>query len=235
MPKQTHALTVLATPEFAVAKDDIKKLQEAAVEQCSAVAKMESNAAKGAVLAGLTLHRVKASLPYGQFGKWVEKISTSGGKVTVKKSQANNYMRLSSVFLERCKVQKPDLLALPGDQTALDLGDGAEARTLFSKLHKFVGECSLNELLVKYGIKGVVREGDPGTEEETAAPAAGAAEDYFAEVAESVMGFRSIVTSRDALVRLSPQQLDTLHESVTDAYSQFKQLYQEARGKKARS
>ena len=50
---------------------------------------------------------------------------------------------------------KPDILALPGDQTTLTLGDSHEARALVGKLEKFVADCSLDELLIKYGIKGV--------------------------------------------------------------------------------
>ena len=231
-----HALTVLAAPELTVQKDGVKKLQSAAVAQCAAVNQMESKAAMGAVLAGLTLHRVKASMPHGKFGAWVEQISTSGGNLpAVKKSQANNYMRLALAFVERTRVQKPDLLALPGDQTALELGDSATTRRFMEKLQGFVGECSLNELMIKHGIKGVglktalerVEEADPST-----GSGQGLAEDFFGEVAERVYGLGQIVTSRESLLRLSPKQLDTLRDALADALAQFEKLYAEARGTK---
>ena len=230
-----HALTVLAAPELTVQKDGVKKLQSAAVVQCAAVNQMESKAAMGAVLAGLTLHRVKASMPHGKFGAWVEQISTSGGNLpAVKKSQANNYMRLALAFVERTRVQKPDLLALPGDQTALELGDSATTRRFMGKLQGFVGECSLNELLIKHGIKGVGLK-TALEQAEGADPSTGSGqgiEDFFGEVAERVYGLRQIVTSRESLLRLSPKQLDTLRDALADAHAQFEKLYAEARGTK---
>jgi hypothetical protein len=192
---------------------------------------MESKAAMGGILAGLTLHRVKASLPHGKFGAWVAQISTSGGNLpAVKKSQASNYMRLALVFVEKAKVQKPDLLALPGDQTALELGDNAQHARFLGKLNGFVGDLSLNELLIKHGIKGVGLKTELEKQEAEEATTQGTAEDYFADVAASVYGFRQIVTSRESLARLTPQQLDTLRDTVTDAHEQFLKLYAEARG-----
>ncbi|QYM80261.1 hypothetical protein K0B96_06510 [Horticoccus luteus] len=232
-PKK-HALTLLAAPDLAVAKDGVAKLQSLAVAQVAAVGEMESNAAKGGILAGLTLHRVKASLPHGHFGKWIGQISTAVEICrTVKKSQANNYMRLAMVFLEKTKAQKPELLALPGDQTSLDLADNHAGQQLRAKLEKFTAGLSLNELLIKHGIKGVglKTELETAKEDEDDAPQPGQAEDYFTEVAERVYGFRQLVTSRENIARLTPQQLETLHQTVTDSVAEFRRLYDEAKGK----
>jgi hypothetical protein len=64
-------------------------------------------------------------------------------------------MRLATVFIERTRATKPEMLALPGDQTSLDLADNHHGKQLAAKLATFVGELSLNELLIKHGIKGV--------------------------------------------------------------------------------
>ncbi len=229
MSKTTHALTVLAAPELAVEKPNLKKLQAAAVEQCAAVGQMESKAAMGAVLAGITLHRVKASMPHGKFGPWVESNSHSGANL--KQRQCNYYMRLAQVFLEKARVQTPDLLALPGDQNALAEGGTAATKRFIAKLGTFVGDLSLTELLIKHGIKGVgLKTALEAAEADT--PPAATAEDYFTDVAARLYGFREVATNREALMRLTPQQLDTVREAITDAHAQFTRFYDEARGTK---
>lgn len=223
MSKTSHALTLVADPKFAVAKDDLAKLKESAVLQVSAISELESKAALGALLAGLTLHRVKASLPHGQFGQWLAQISTSGGNLTVKKSQAHNYMRLALVFLERAKVQKPDLLALPGDQLALEVGDGHPARSFFTKAAKFVGDLSLNELLIKHGIKGVGLKSAllaDGEDDESLSPEeklVRSRERAWQETFESVQRIRASLTEPARAQLLSdPGQIKTLKAEVVE-------------------
>lgn len=224
-----HALTVLAAPALHVTKEkELAKLQAAAVAQLSAVSELEAKAAIGGVLAGLTLHRVKASMPHGTFGKWLES-KTNGVRFSTR--QAQFLMRLALVFLEKTRAQAPDLLALPGSDGDLALADNAAGKALAAKLQKFVGEASLYELLVKHGIRGVSRDGDDaeGGDDDGAGTAAG--EDFFAEVATTLEGWRKIVTDKTALVRLTPKQLDLLKDDVSASYNQFLALYKETRGK----
>jgi hypothetical protein len=112
----------------------------------------------GGTLAGLTLLRVKASMERGRFDGWLaekEKCTTSA-LIKPSRRTAYNYMKLAAVFLEKAKVTKPDLLALPGDQLALgEISAEGDTRELFLKLQKFTGNCSLNELLIKHDIKAV--------------------------------------------------------------------------------
>lgn len=170
----THALVLIDDPKFAVEVSELNNLQKSAIAQLAAVQTLETNAAKGAVLAGITLYRVKASMPHGHFRKWVAEAKWTRGSIlgaAYKQRIASYYMALSRTFLEKSKVQKPALLALPGDQTALELGDNHPARDLLTKLDKFVGDSSLSELLAKYDIKtkkdlGGAREA--GETEETA-------------------------------------------------------------------
>jgi hypothetical protein len=157
MSKSTHALTVLAAPELAVAKDDFKKLETAAGAQCGAISMLERKAAAGAILAGLTLHRVKSNLPYGKFGGWIDQKLTKLTSWTpgTAKVNASYYMRLSIAFVEKVRADKSMLLALPRDGDSLELGTGKDAKRLSGALEKFIGDLSLNELLIKHGIKGV--------------------------------------------------------------------------------
>lgn len=159
MPKPTkHALALVSDSDFAVKTPALTSLQQTAIAQIAAVTQMESQAALCGVLAGITLHRVKASMKHGDFRPWLDNPNVNFGSHLTPSSRvktANNLMRLASVFLESAKVTKPALLALPGDQTALDLGDAHPAKELMAKARKFVGDHSLTELLIKHEIKGV--------------------------------------------------------------------------------
>jgi len=149
------ALVVLADTKLTAQGEALAQLQKSAVVALQAVPQMERQAAAHAILAGMTLHRVKASLPHGQFMPWLAQIPTTGGNLKVSQAQANYYMKLATVFVGKAKVTAPDVLALPGDQTQLLLEGGeGEARAFFGKLSKFVGTKSLNELLSEHEIKG---------------------------------------------------------------------------------
>jgi len=156
-PSTQHALTVLASTELVAKDNELELLKTAAVDQFAAVAKMEGRAARGGIVCGLTLHRLKSSLPHGKFLPFVDQMFPEGtfqSPVTRRKN-VSYLMRLAEVFIEKAKVSKPDILALPGDPLSLELGDNHTAQRFLEKLDKFAGEASLNELLIKHGIKGV--------------------------------------------------------------------------------
>jgi len=170
MPRPAkHALTVLASPELRAQKADLKQLQTAAIDLLTAISKSENAAAKGAPIVGITLMRVKASMPHGTFVPWMEKLTgedqpkgapvkkrTDGAFLPrLKVRQLQYYMRLGLVFIEKTKLAKPDLIALGNGTTALDLGDKHEAKKFMVALDSFVGDLSLNELLIKHDIKSV--------------------------------------------------------------------------------
>ncbi len=185
------------------------------------ISKLEGEAALRAIFAGVALHRIKASLKHGEFGPWL-----SSQEDVAKKSQVNNYMRLASVFLEKTRATKAELLALTGSNEAL-FTPGEEARSFVAKVEKFVGESSLNELLIKYGIKGVVREGDDG--ENPNAPAPGAdGQLYFSEVSQYLYGFRTTALRPESLARLTPEQLRAVREEHDAQNAELHQLCDKA-------
>ena len=147
--KNTHALAILGDRALSYDQAMLPKIQAAALQQLAEVARLGRERGARAVLAGLALCRVKASLKHGQFLPWLK------DNVGVGKTACNDYMRLALAFVEKSGVSKPDLLALPGDQTSLAIDAGDEAqRRFFTKLEKFVGQSSLSELLAKHDIKG---------------------------------------------------------------------------------
>jgi hypothetical protein len=156
---------ILNDSTLAAKGGDLEKLKFAAVKMMAVVEQFQdeasranTNACKAAVLAGIALLRVKASLPHGQFGKWIKGIGAGEGANSHRGAnlgyrQANYYMSLAKVFLSRARVQLPALLALPGDQIPLEIDTGHPSHDLFSKLEKFVGDSSLNALLDEHDIK----------------------------------------------------------------------------------
>lgn len=230
---QKYALSVLAAPELKYDKAGIDKLVAAIGGEFHAIRQLQREDAARFIILGSMLLRLKHSLPArGGFQAVTQKIicDATGWTPATALKNASLAMRLALTFMEKARVSAPDLLALPGEQLTLDVGDNHPARRFLAKLSSFVGELTRTELLIKHGISGVglktaLEQGEEST------PPAGMAEDYFAEVAERVYGFRQIVTSRESLQRLTPQQLETLNQTVTDSYSEFRRLYEEAKGR----
>lgn len=175
MPKST---TPVLLSDRSLATSPVEQLQDTAVQQMQVIAQTERDTALRAILLGLTLHKVKACLPHGQFTKWLKSKVTQGNLWTpaTAKKNASFYMRLAEIAVQKSKVTRPELLALPGDQTELSLdtaeGDG---RRFVQKLTKFIGEKSLNELLREHGIKeakklGGARNSETDTDDEPEAP-----------------------------------------------------------------
>lgn len=142
-----------ATAALAVTKaGEIKSLQQSAVAQLAAVAQLEGRVAGYAIMAGITLKRVKLSLAHGEFRAWQDQIRTSGAHLPSVR-MCDYYQRLAEVFLAKTKAPLPPLLTLPGDTLSLELPDSGDSRAFVEKLTTFVGDQSLNDLLDRYKIK----------------------------------------------------------------------------------
>lgn len=154
-PNNTVALALVSSTEL-VAKDDaLSRLQAEAIHQFERLRCIRHEETLRGLMLGLMLHRIKASLPYGEFGKW-QKANTS----TISARWVNYLMRLALVFVEASKLTKPMLLALPGDQTELELDTlQGQQRSFVERAQKFIGALSLSELLDKHGIKETAKLG----------------------------------------------------------------------------
>ncbi|MBP8257096.1 MAG: hypothetical protein KAX37_07195 [Opitutaceae bacterium] len=162
MPKaHKHSLTVFSNSKVVDASDE-KILERAAISQMEMIPQLESEAAIRAIFAGLALQKLRRKAAHGTWEKKLKQMLTSVNIWTPKtaKTNASYYMRLASHFVEKTRVSVPEMLALPGDQTelALDGDSTAQARRMVEKLKKYVGDFSLNELLVRANIKGVERD-----------------------------------------------------------------------------
>ncbi len=151
MSKSTSALSLISSSDVRVADAELELLKQTAVNGFQQMRRLRHEEALRGLLVGMALHRIKASLPTGHFGKW-----TKANLEGIGERYVNYLMRLALVFIDKGKVSKPELLALPGDQTelAIDGMEGAQRR-FAEKAVKFVGDLSLHELLIKHNIKSV--------------------------------------------------------------------------------
>jgi len=148
-PTETSSLVVLKDKQICASGANLTSLQTTALKQLQLIRTLERDAALRAILVGLALHRIKASLKHGDFMPWLKKNLEATGY-----RQCAYYMKLGSVFVETARLSKPELLAVPGDKTDLALVPAdAEAKRFMEKAQKFVGDLSLNELMDEYGIK----------------------------------------------------------------------------------
>ncbi len=166
-PNTTTALAVIGSPELKADAKQLALLKTSAEQQFKRLAEMRHEEALRGLLLGLTLHRVKASLPYGEFGKWAKAHATFGER------WVNYLMKLALVFIDKSKATKPELLACPGDQTELAIeGQQGLQRQFTLKANKFTAGLSLSELLDKYEIKSGAKLGGArgAAEKEDATP-----------------------------------------------------------------
>jgi hypothetical protein len=247
-PKPAASVTALAlteAPEWRITgAEALEGLKRAAADQLAAIAQMENKAALGGTLAGLTLLRVKASMERGRFDGWLaeNEKSTTGGRIKPSRSTAYNYMKLATVFLEKARVTKPDLLALPGDQLTLGaISAEGDTRELFLKLQKFTGDCSLNELLIKHDIKSVglkskltaqrKKEAEEDGEEEPAR----SPQDLCNEIAEHLQWARKGALDHAAWMTMSRAQHEDLKAAFEAAADEVAKQFTQTHGRAPRA
>jgi hypothetical protein len=227
MASQKHALVLVANalPAKVNAGSLLKQAAKGALKHISAIALHEGSAARHALSLGALLWQVKSAKPACGFQEWIEKnVPTHGYRACA------YHMKLSMVLAEKAKLTQDEWNALP--TLGSKAPKGGHAKAAFQKIGTFVGELSLTELLIKHGVKTVglkseLMAGDDGS----AAPNTDSdGQMFFAEIAEQLDGYRSVVLDRARLVKLDGKQLDALKREIDQTRSEFLKLYEEARG-----
>jgi hypothetical protein len=209
---QTSALAVLSDRQNCTPVQ-ISKLQSVAIQQLAMVKGLERDAALRAILVGLTLHRIKASLAHGEFMPWI-KAKVQGAAYR----QCNYFLKLAAVFVEKTRVTRPEFLALPGDQTDLAIKPAdAQARRFMDKATKFVGEASLNELLDEHRIKDTKKLGgrrDAGDSAPAKIDPERVAEMKREEASEWLARAQQLFVEENIFQHLKPDERKTVVESL---------------------
>ena len=201
-------------------------------EQYAAIKQGDRTTALRALFLGLVFWQIKNECPHGQFMKLANERMPS-----IPRQTRQDYMKLSMVYVDRTKLALPGHFEIPDAQIALSLGDGnGTEREMVTKAVSFIGDLSLHELMIKHGIRAVGLKTELDDQNsEPAPPTANEAEQFFAKVAENLYGIRTFATDATSIMRLTPEQLDTVDQTMTDTYSQWKRHYDEARSAKKAS
>lgn len=216
--KAPTALTLLSDPQIATTGGKLAKLQATAIEQIDLIKRLESESALRAVLVGLALHRIKASLKHGEWGKW------QTAHLEAKRSQVGYYMRLAIVCLEQGGFTKPDLLQIAEGGTELAHAEGP-ARRAFKKIQDFVGDKSLNELLCEHGLK------NPGSGSGSGGSASPgpAGSDAAADAAtEWLINLRSTYLDVEKVKTFPAQHLRAIEQQTASFLAEFRRVLEAA-------
>lgn len=237
MAENKHALVVVASPELSAPSALLPKLQAAAVHQVKLIRRTESEASQRALLLGLTLWRIKASMK-GTFTGWLKKDFDSLGY-----RQARYYMSASLAFIEKTKATLPEFLALPGDQAelALDALPEGKGRALMAKIEKFVDGRSLGDLFEDLGIKESAKKkarrlgaasDDDASAEETAAARELTVQDRFNELDQAMQLVRKSTADRALWMSFSKQQHADLKAAADATAEHLTALFVKTHGRK---
>lgn len=219
--KATTAIALLDSTK--VAAPAVKKFGEAVAEQFTEIARSERMNAGRAILIGMALPMLKASMKHGQFRPWLEANVTAGNiwsKATAVKN-ASYYTRLAYAFLEEVKPSNNEVLAITaGDAIRGRPGNDVHAAKLLRRMATFIGERSLNELLEDYGIKNGGGSGSGKTIEIPASKD----DPLLADTAAHLIGLREIILNPETLKRFSAKQLDDIERQVASLPEEFRKL-----------
>ena len=227
--KATSALALLSTTNVTTLQ--VKKFGETVAEEFRQIPLQERMNAARAILVGIGLHGMKVALKRGEFRDWMEANVTQGNiwtKSTAIKN-ASFFMRLAIAFVEQAKPSKQELLALTAGGAItpnLNNADSA-AKKLFARIEDFIGERSLNEILIDEGIKGGGSGSGSGA---TAAITGGGEDPLLADTASHLMGLRALLLDPETVKRFTTRQLDDIEKQWASGLEQFRQIRAKMRG-----
>ena len=212
----SHTIALLADKQVIVHSVALADLQKATLAQLKLLRSLRREEALRSLLVGAALLRIKASLDRGAWMPWVQANITDFGQRHV-----NYLMRLAMAFFDKSRIDKSELLALPGEQLdlAVEGKEGAQRRFM-EKALKFVGELSLAELLDKHGIKEIKKLGGAREAGDRAPAAALTAEEWYLKSRDEIGGAieraESLLVKENSLQHLAghPEEIRGVVESL---------------------
>lgn len=215
--KQSDSTALVVTHAAALTnKQQLATFQEKTAEQLGIISRTESLNVQRRVCVGIALLCIKASLKHGEWLPWFKKHAKGNSY-----RQAAYMMSIGQVFIDTCRVGKPDIAALPAGDFMLEAKDGP-MRKLAIAAEKFAGDLTWSELLDEHGIKD---KGQLGGARTAAAPRKGETPDpeqlYLAardELAAAHQRARDLVVNENRLQHLigHPEDLRGLEQAYRD-------------------
>jgi hypothetical protein len=220
--KATAAIALLESHKLAAPA--VKKFGEAVAETYLDIARTERMNAARAIMIGMALPVLKASMPHGSFTPWM-KANLTRGKIWSEATAIKNasfYTRLAHKFVEEARLSGGDVLALTEGETIRGDAAGSKAgAALIKKLEKFIDGRSITELLEDYGVKAGSGSGKGAAIE---LPPAGAADPLLADLSAHLVGLRELLLKPDQLKRFTARQIDEAERELVSTLEEFRQL-----------
>jgi hypothetical protein len=220
MSNKSQALSLFHDTKFA--PEQICAIGAICRRHLEEIQRAERVTAQRAITLGVALWKIRLSLSHGQWMPW------QAEHLGVGQRQVNYYMRLALVFLIKSRATKVELRALPADSIELAPTD-ALSRALFARLEKFVGECSLNELLVKHGIKGITRDTDDQANAD--ATTAGGEQMLFPEMCDVLLKLDRLYMP-ESIGQVPPDKLKPLRSEWENTKARIDANFEQALGRK---
>jgi Protein of unknown function (DUF3102) len=219
--KATSALALLS--DKSVATENLQKFGDRVADEFAQIPQQEQMNAARAILVGIGLHAVKAGMKHGEFTPWLQsKVNqVNFWSPATAKVNASYYMRLAIAFVEQSKPTRPEMLAITAATEPLNLKEAAgHAAKLLERVKKFIGERSLNEILIEEGIKN----GGAGGGSSSKAAIGGGEDPLLADTATHLMGLRDLILNPDTVKRYTASQLNDIEVQLASALDQFRKL-----------
>lgn len=180
------------------------KLPKQLAKELDLIHKLESQAAGRAIRIGAWLWQAKAQLRHGEFKGWIDQHVEGRGY-----RACAFYMKLALAFVEKSKISEPQLAALCAHNFK-GTPKSSAGKEAAERLATFIGDHSLNELLIKHGIKSVGLKGELTAGDE-APPAATEGEQMdlvWSQAYEPAKSLADLLTERAAT--LAPDRRDAI-------------------------
>lgn len=224
--KATEALVLLDSMKADLSnKENAAKWSAFVGAQIDDIGRQERLIPRRAVAVGLMLHVVKGSLKHGQFRPWLDQMLTGLTCWSPKTAHvyASYYMRLAIAFVDQAKPKHAELQAMSDTATLANLADPkGTAAKLMARIDAFIGERSLNEVLIDEGIKQTGGSSGGGAKAAAALPAD---DDTLAEdTGQLFLNFDQLLLSPDNLKRFPKREILRLREEVRSRTRRFEQI-----------
>lgn len=197
---------VTATPPKVQSLHFLRQARAALAKRAALIFRTEREAACHAIALGMLLWQVKGTLPKGEFKKWIEANIEGRGY-----RSCAYWMKLALCFAEKSGLKADECSAVAQWKPKGKGNTGA------AKLDKFVGELSLNELMIKHGLRGVGLKGEltAGDEAPPAITAGEQLELLWSQAYEPAKSLADLLTERAAT--LAPDRRDAIAAELNRA------------------
>ncbi len=146
--EKTSSSALVISGALLTNKQQLASFQKKTAKQLALIVRVEGENVARRLCVGLAFHVIKESLDHGEWGPWKEAHVLKH----MSERQVHYMMAAAAVWLEKARVSKPEVAALPSGNFSLKLKDGASKKLAASAV-AFAAGRTWGELLDEEGIK----------------------------------------------------------------------------------